>query len=118
MTRKGKKRKTQSTEGPPLGCQHYTDLSEVPWDLQKCVSRKYDGPSRSIDTSRYYNQRTSIFSKYNEGIWMTEDAWFGVTPEPVAKYIVLWYSHLYGVDCSAAEWHSIWPKQRLQARMS
>lgn len=35
---------------------------------------------------RYYHQRHQIFSKYDEGIWMTEDAWFGVTPEPVAKY--------------------------------
>lgn len=36
--------------------------------------------------SRYYQQRHQIFSKYDKGIWMTEDAWFGVTPEPVAKY--------------------------------
>ena len=35
---------------------------------------------------RYYHQRYSIFSKYDDGIWMTEDAWFGVTPEPVAKW--------------------------------
>ena len=35
---------------------------------------------------RYYHQRFSIFSKYDEGIWMTEDAWFGVTPEPVARW--------------------------------
>ena len=34
---------------------------------------------------RYYHQRFSIFSKYDEGVWMTEDAWFGVTPEPVAS---------------------------------
>ena len=36
--------------------------------------------------SRYFAQRYSIFSKYDEGIWMTDDAWFGVTPEPVAEY--------------------------------
>lgn len=36
--------------------------------------------------SRYYHQRRSIFSRYDDGIWMTEDAWYGVTPEPVAKY--------------------------------
>lgn len=55
---------------PPTGCQHYADLSEMPWDIQK-----------------YYHQRFSIFSKYDEGVWMTEDAWFGVTPEPVASII-------------------------------
>ena len=38
------------------------------------------------DGFRYYHQRYSIFSKYDEGIWMTEDAWYGVTPEPVARY--------------------------------
>lgn len=36
--------------------------------------------------NRYYHQRRSIFSRYDDGIWMTEDAWYGVTPEPVAKY--------------------------------
>ncbi|CAF9929284.1 hypothetical protein IMSHALPRED_007868 [Imshaugia aleurites] len=55
---------------PSEGCQHYADLSEMPWDIQK-----------------YYHQRFSIFSKYDEGIWMTEDAWFGVTPEPIACII-------------------------------
>ncbi|KAL2055798.1 hypothetical protein ABVK25_004042 [Lepraria finkii] len=55
---------------PPEGCQHYVDLSDVPWDIQK-----------------YYYQRCSIFSQYDEGIWMTEDAWFEVTPEPVAKKV-------------------------------
>jgi trimethylguanosine synthase len=34
---------------------------------------------------RYWHQRYSIFSKYDDGVWMTDDAWFGVTPEPVAE---------------------------------
>lgn len=34
---------------------------------------------------RYFAQRYSIFSLYDEGVLLTEDAWFGVTPEPVAK---------------------------------
>jgi hypothetical protein len=38
---------------------------------------------------RYWAQRYTIFSKYDEGIWMTDEAWFGVTPEPVAKYVGL-----------------------------
>jgi trimethylguanosine synthase len=37
--------------------------------------------------NRYWNQRYKIFSKYDEGIWMTDDSWFGVTPEPVAKFV-------------------------------
>ncbi|KAL8825129.1 MAG: hypothetical protein Q9191_004597 [Dirinaria sp. TL-2023a] len=51
----------------PFGCHYYSDPKEMPWDVQK-----------------YWHQRYSIFSKYDDGIWMTDDAWFGVTPEPVA----------------------------------
>jgi trimethylguanosine synthase len=51
-------------------CHHYNSLAEVPWDIQK-----------------YWQQRHSIFSLYDEGIYMTDDAWFGVTPEPVAKQV-------------------------------
>ncbi|KAJ4300717.1 putative diacylglycerol O-acyltransferase tgs1 [Kalmusia sp. IMI 367209] len=36
---------------------------------------------------KYWFQRFKIWQKYHEGVWMTEDAWFGVTPEPIAKYI-------------------------------
>ncbi|KAI9730089.1 MAG: hypothetical protein M1834_006081 [Cirrosporium novae-zelandiae] len=57
-------------EQPPPGCQHYSSISEVPWDNQS-----------------YWHQRYSLFSRYDEGIWLTDDAWFGVTPEPVAEYI-------------------------------
>ncbi|MCJ1486001.1 hypothetical protein MMC06_006177 [Schaereria dolodes] len=63
-------RKEHSFEKPPEGCYHYEDIAEVPWDIQK-----------------YYHQRHSIFSKYDAGIWMTDDTWFGVTPEPVASKI-------------------------------
>lgn len=34
--------------------------------------------------NRYWAQRYSIFEHYDYGIYMTDDAWFGVTPEPVA----------------------------------
>lgn len=39
------------------------------------------------DLRRYWHQGYSIFSKYDEGIWMTDDAWFGVTHESVAHKI-------------------------------
>jgi len=51
-------------------CHHYTRRSDVDWDIQK-----------------YWAQRYSIFSLYDEGIHMTDDAWFGVTPEPVANKV-------------------------------
>ena len=34
---------------------------------------------------RYYAQRYNLFSKYDDGVWLTDEAWFEVTPEPVAK---------------------------------
>lgn len=58
----------QVDEEVPAQCRHYVSKADVPWDIQK-----------------YYQQRYSIFSKYDDGVWMTDDAWFGVTPEPVAK---------------------------------
>ncbi|KAL2217661.1 RNA cap guanine-N2 methyltransferase-domain-containing protein [Thermoascus aurantiacus ATCC 26904] len=58
------------TEEAPPEVHHYKDRGEVPWDIQN-----------------YWAQRYKIFSKYDEGIWLTDDAWFGVTPEPVANKI-------------------------------
>ena len=35
-------------------------------------------------TGRYYAHRRDIFTLYDDGVLLTDDAWFGVTPEPVA----------------------------------
>ncbi|RFU36128.1 hypothetical protein B7463_g264, partial [Scytalidium lignicola] len=51
-------------------CHHYTFISEVPWDIHK-----------------YWQQRYSIFSAYDDGIYMTDNAWYEVTPEPVASKV-------------------------------
>ena len=54
------------------------------------MSKRYNNQKEtSITSRRYWYQRNSIWSRYDEGdgIYMTDDAWFGVTPEPVAKYI-------------------------------
>ncbi|CAK7216408.1 putative diacylglycerol O-acyltransferase tgs1 [Sporothrix curviconia] len=51
-------------------CHHYTRLQDVPWDIQK-----------------YWKGRYKIFPNYNNGVYLTDDAWFGVTPEPVASKI-------------------------------
>jgi len=39
----------------------------------------------TLTQHRYWFQRFKIWEQYDKGIWMTEDAWFGVTPEPIAK---------------------------------
>lgn len=51
-------------------CHHYDALEEVPHDIQK-----------------YWHQRYSIFEFYDYDIRLTDSAWFGVTPEPVAMQI-------------------------------
>ncbi|CZT47300.1 probable TGS1 TrimethylGuanosine Synthase [Rhynchosporium secalis] len=51
-------------------CHHYTKLGEVEYDIQK-----------------YFQQRFSIWSLYRQGIYMTDESWFGVTPEPVANRV-------------------------------
>jgi len=59
-----------NVEELPEKVHHYENAAEVPHEI-----------------SKYWYQRHSIWSKYDEGIWMTDDAWFGVTPEPVATKI-------------------------------
>lgn len=59
-------------ENLPEGVHHYQTLSEVP-----------------EETRKYWRQGYSIFSKYDDGIWMTKDAWFGVTHESIAKYVYM-----------------------------
>ncbi|KAK0618329.1 RNA cap guanine-N2 methyltransferase-domain-containing protein [Bombardia bombarda] len=51
-------------------CRHYDDVADVPWDIQK-----------------YWHQRYSIFEFYDYDIRFTDEAWFGVTPEPIASKI-------------------------------
>ena len=75
-------------------CHHYQAKHEVSWDIQKYVHSQMvakDVTIRQTLTSvvRYFSQRYSIFSWYDEGVYMTDDAWFGVTPEPVAKCVSL-----------------------------
>lgn len=52
----------------PEGIHHYDEDDIVPREVQK-----------------YVYHRHQIWSKYDEGVWMTDDGWFGVTPEPVAR---------------------------------
>ncbi|KAF3047248.1 hypothetical protein E8E11_009056 [Didymella keratinophila] len=54
----------------PDGIHQWLSVDQFPGHLQK-----------------YWFQRFKIWDKYDKGIWMTEDAWFGVTPEPIANKI-------------------------------
>lgn len=37
--------------------------------------------------SKYWRQRYSLWSRYDEGIWMDTVGWYSVTPEPIAAHI-------------------------------
>ncbi|EPS45588.1 hypothetical protein H072_416 [Dactylellina haptotyla CBS 200.50] len=65
---RGKKRKLVD-EAPPLGINMYTRDS-IPWDLLN-----------------YWHQRYSLFSLWDEGIWITDEGFYSVTPESVARKI-------------------------------
>jgi trimethylguanosine synthase len=42
-------------------------------------------PDQSL--AKYWHQRYRLFSRYDEGIKMDDEAWFSVTPERIAKHI-------------------------------
>lgn len=62
--------KRQHVEELPAGIHHYEHISEVPLEIQ-----------------HYFRHRYKIWSRYNEGIWMTDNAWYGVSQELVAAKI-------------------------------
>ena len=39
---------------------------------------------KKANNKSYWRQRYTLFSRYDEGIQMTNDSWFGVTAEPIA----------------------------------
>lgn len=51
-------------------CKHYSSSYEMPEILQK-----------------YWHQRYNLWEYYDHDIYMTDDAWFGVTAEPIAREI-------------------------------
>ncbi|KAF3762469.1 hypothetical protein M406DRAFT_264657 [Cryphonectria parasitica EP155] len=51
-------------------CKHYESSDEMPVEIKK-----------------YWRQRKELFCFYDDDIFMTDEAWFGVTAEPIAKYL-------------------------------
>ena len=81
------------SEPLPEGVHHYETIEEVPWDVQKYAllfsfKPRHCPMGSDLTTCRYWHQGYSIFSKYDDGIWMTDNAWYGVTHESVAKYVL------------------------------
>lgn len=69
----------------PDGINQWLSVDQFPAHLQKSVYQELMFKISILMVHRYWFQRFKIWDKYDEGIWMTEDAWFGVTPEPIAK---------------------------------
>ncbi|KAI5300826.1 hypothetical protein KEM55_004668 [Ascosphaera atra] len=62
----------QQQQDLPPGVKHYASRDECPPDIQK-----------------YWAQRHTLFSQYSSGVLLTDAAWYGVTPEPIATRIAL-----------------------------
>ncbi|CAO3614132.1 unnamed protein product [Mucor hiemalis] len=48
---------------------------------------RYSEKTMPEDMSKYYYQRYSYFSKFDEGVLMDREGWFSVTPEKIARHI-------------------------------
>jgi trimethylguanosine synthase len=68
------------------GINQWLHVDQFPEHLKKYTDWK-SYILLKLTQSRYWFQRFKIWENYDQGIWMTEDAWFGVTPEPIAKYL-------------------------------
>ncbi|KAJ1696831.1 hypothetical protein LUZ63_005343 [Rhynchospora breviuscula] len=60
-----------------------------------------DAPGGSLlaDIGKYWNQRYTLFSRFDSGIEMDEEGWFSVTPEAIAKHHASRCSTGTIVDC-------------------
>ena len=50
-------------------------------------SSEQTDPNYSPRINKYWVQRYRLFSRYDEGILMDEEAWYSVTPEKIAQHI-------------------------------
>lgn len=76
-------------------CKHYDYIEDVPWDLQKYLPPQPPLTlPHSLTSPRYWHQAYSLFQYYDDDIRLTDDAWFGVTPEPIAVRIAADLSHI------------------------
>lgn len=71
-----------------------SSVSTNPNSLQKQQQHTYHGEllthtyyTLPDDTKKFWKRRYQLFSKFDEGIYMSSELWFSVTPEKTAKYI-------------------------------
>lgn len=71
-------------------CKHYSSYDEMPESLQKyvasiipCITAQTT-LNETDERNRYWYQRNTLWQYDDYDIRMTDAAWFGVTPEPIA----------------------------------
>lgn len=63
-------------------------VKSIPIELPKVSSFRLDIRNKpKYVPMKYWNQRYSIFSKFDSGIQLDEESWYSVTHEPIAKHI-------------------------------
>lgn len=61
-------------------------------EKDKIIATKADMP---LNVKKYWKKRYSLFSKFDEGIILTEELWYSVTPEEVSIYLSKFIQHCY-----------------------
>ena len=66
----------------------HSDVTATEESSENCLDKTEIG-SNPLDQNlaKYWHQRYRLFSRYDEGIKMDDEAWFSVTPERIAKHI-------------------------------
>jgi trimethylguanosine synthase len=54
--------------------------------------------AKSQKLTKYWIQRYSLFSRFDEGVKLDEEGWFSVTPEIIAKHQASRCSHGLVID--------------------
>ncbi|KAI8391086.1 RNA cap guanine-N2 methyltransferase-domain-containing protein [Radiomyces spectabilis] len=67
--------------------QHNNDVEEHEEIKINGVVVNYSEQSMPSDMAKYWYQRYSYFSKFDQGILMDREGWFSVTPERIAEHI-------------------------------
>ena len=72
----------------PWGSSVRSPPSPTPSDGDRKSTRKMETDSNySPGIYKYWVQRYRLFSRYDEGILLDEEAWYSVTPEKIAQHI-------------------------------
>ncbi|KAJ3128878.1 hypothetical protein HK098_003205 [Nowakowskiella sp. JEL0407] len=63
------------------------EATDSPDDIRQYTTIGNEVSYLDKSLTKYWLQRYSLFTKFDDGIWLDEDGWFSVTPERIAKHI-------------------------------